>query len=124
MNTHDRYELPPLPDDDIAQRMTETEVRSLLKRYGEQCARAAIEADRKERHLKDQHKNIKGYRDLSESEIQAMNEGKALAEQVGAWIEKLHADPSLDQRSVDLAKTNLQQGFMWGIRSIAQPTTF
>lgn len=36
--------LPPLPNDDIAQRMTETEVRSLLKRYGQQCATAAIEA--------------------------------------------------------------------------------
>lgn len=41
--------LPPLPDDLIAQRMTETEVRSLLKRYGEQCAIAAIEADRQQR---------------------------------------------------------------------------
>ena len=40
--------LPPLPDDLIAHRMTETEVRSLLKRYGERCATAAIEADRKE----------------------------------------------------------------------------
>lgn len=42
--------LPPLPDDLIAHRMTETEVRSLLKRYGERCATAAIEADRQSRN--------------------------------------------------------------------------
>jgi hypothetical protein len=29
-----------------------------------------------------------------------------------------------DKRSVALATTNLQQGFMWAIRSIAKPTTF
>lgn len=42
-------ELPPLPNDNIAQRMTEIEVRSLLKRYGERCATAAVEADRQAR---------------------------------------------------------------------------
>ena len=74
--------------------------------------------------MDNQHKHIKGYRDLSQSEIDMMNEGKALAEQVGVWIEKLQADTSLDQRSIALGKTNLQQGFMWSIRGIAQPTTF
>ena len=47
-----------------------------------------------------------------------------LAEKVGAWMEKLQADGSLDQRAVALGKTNLQQGFMWAIRGIAKPTTF
>nr|WP_321268241.1 hypothetical protein [Alcaligenes faecalis] len=74
--------------------------------------------------MDNQHKHIKGYRDLSESEIAAMNEGKELAEKVGAWMKKLQADGSLDQRAVALGKTNLQQGFMWVIRGIAQPTTF
>lgn len=74
--------------------------------------------------MDNQHKHIKGYRDLSQAEIDAMNEGKALAEQVGAWIEKLQSDSSLDQRAVALGKTNLQQGFMWAIRAIAQPSSF
>lgn len=74
--------------------------------------------------MDNQHKQIKGYRDLSQAEIDAMNEGKALAEQVAAWIEKLQQDQSLDQRSVALGKTNLQQGFMWAIRGIAQPSIF
>lgn len=41
-----------------------------------------------------QHEKIKGYRTLSENEIALMNEGKALAEQVGAYVEKLKATES------------------------------
>jgi hypothetical protein len=75
--------------------------------------------------MENQHKHIKGYRDLSQAEIDAMNKGKELAAQVGAWIDELQAqDIMLDQRAVALGKTNLQQGFMWAIRGIAQPTSF
>lgn len=74
--------------------------------------------------MKDQHEKITGYRDLSQEEIDLMNEGKALAEQCGAFIEKLESSPDTDKRNVALGKTNLQQGFMWAIRGVAQPTTF
>lgn len=74
--------------------------------------------------MENQHRKISGYRELSQSEIDLMNEGKALASRVGAWIDKLQADGSLDQRCVATGKTNLQQGFMWAIRGVAQPTTF
>ncbi len=74
--------------------------------------------------MKDQHEKITGYRGLSQEEIDAMNEVKALAMQCGAMIDKLTALKSNDQRAVALAKTNLQQGFMWAVRGIAQPTTF
>ena len=74
--------------------------------------------------MENQHKQIKGYRDLSQEEINLMNEGKALAEQCGAFIAKLEANESTDKRNVALGKTNLQQGFMWAIRGVAQPTTF
>ena len=74
--------------------------------------------------MDNQHKKITGYRDLSQAEIDAMNEGKALAAQVGEWIAKCQSNPDFDQRAVALGKTNLQQGFMWAIRGIAQPTTF
>lgn len=85
---------------------------------------------------------ITGYRQLSEAEVALMNEGKALAEQVGAYINKLRgalteedaaADiagtprpvrPTLDQRWISIGATQLQQGFMAVIRGIAQPTTF
>ncbi len=74
--------------------------------------------------MKDQHEKIKGYRDLFQQEIDFMNEGKALAEQVGLYIDKLQALDSTDKRWVATGKTDLQKGFMSAIRSIAQPTTF
>lgn len=74
--------------------------------------------------MKDQHTKIKGYRDLSQVEINLMNEGKDLAEQCRLFIEKLEENSDTDKRNVELGKTNLQQGFMWAIRSVARPTTF
>lgn len=67
---------------------------------------------------------ITGYRNLSEAEIAAMNEGKSLAVTVGEWIARLEADPSTDKRWVAIGKTHLQPGFMAALRGIAQPTTF
>lgn len=86
--------------------------------------------------MDNQHQKIKGYRDLSQEEIDLMNEGKALAELCGAYVAKLrqHTGPthtddnparlSLDQRWVSIGATDLQRGFMSLIRGIAQPTTF
>jgi hypothetical protein len=74
--------------------------------------------------MKDQHEKIKGYRDLTQEEIDLMNEGKALAEKCGEYISKLESMGDTDKRLVEIGKTNLQQGFMWSIRSVARPTTF
>lgn len=74
--------------------------------------------------MDNQHQKIQGHRDLSQEEIDLMNEGKALAQQCGDFIAKLEAIESTDKRNVALGKTNLQQGFMWAIRAVAQPTTF
>ncbi|MBN49982.1 MAG: hypothetical protein CMN85_10605 [Spongiibacteraceae bacterium] len=74
--------------------------------------------------MDNQHKKIKGYRDLTQEEIDLMNEGKALAEQCGNFIAKLEANDTTDKRSVALGKTSLQQGFMWAIRGVAKPSTF
>ena len=71
------------------------------------------------------------YRQLSEAEVALMNEGNALAEQCGAYIERLkqtrepvEGGQPLDQRWIAIGATQLQQGFMAVIRGIAQPTTF
>lgn len=74
--------------------------------------------------MDNQHKKIKGYRDLSQEEIDLMNEGKELSQKVGDFISKLEANESLDKRWVAIGKTDLQKGFMAAIRSIAQPTSF
>ena len=74
--------------------------------------------------MKDQHKHIKGYRDLSPEEIELMNEGKILAEQVGEYITRLEAKESVDPCWLTMGKMDLQKGFMSVIRSIAKPTSF
>ena len=83
---------------------------------------------------------VTGYRQLSESEVALMNEGKALAEQCGAYIAKLRGhydtkgtpaqfdvkreEPPLDQRWISIGATDLQTGLMALTRAVAQPTTF
>lgn len=83
---------------------------------------------------------ITGYRNLSQAELDLINEGKALAEQVGAYVAKLRSHPGvvdtlgigvgfdgvlrLDQRWVSIGATHLQEGFMALTRGIAQPSTF
>ena len=74
--------------------------------------------------MDNQHKKISGYRDLSQAEIDAMNDVKAEASRVGILIEELEQNDKLDQRWVSIAKEDLQKGFMAAVRSIAQPTTF
>ena len=88
--------------------------------------------------MENQHKLIRGYRDLSADEIALMNEAKELAEQVRSLVERVaqllptplaegDGPPSVTTdpgRAISIARTELQTGFMWLIRSIARPTTF
>lgn len=75
--------------------------------------------------VENQHKQIKGYRDLSVEEIADMNEAKGLAESVGDLCKKFEMErPNVDKRWLAIAKTDLQKGFMALVRSIARPETF
>lgn len=67
---------------------------------------------------------IKGYRDLSQAEIDLMNNLKDLAVEVGKWVDVILDDPSTDKRWANIAKTDLQKGFMSLIRAVARPETF
>jgi hypothetical protein len=95
--------------------------------------------------MDNQHKLIKGYRDLSQEEIDLMNEIKAKGEEVGNLVDKVYqsihewymkdiekdfqgtvafndkADPS---DWAYQAKQDLQVGFMKLVRAVAKPTTF
>ena len=77
--------------------------------------------------MDNQHKHITGYRDLSKEEIDLMNEVKTKGAQVGELVKKLQAlsenDPEAG-RWVEIAKMDLQKGFMALTRSIAKPTFF
>ena len=74
--------------------------------------------------MENQHRKIAGYRELSQQEIDAMNAVKAKAEEVGLQLDALRDMPGIDQRALAIAKTELQTGFMWAVRAIAQPNGF
>jgi hypothetical protein len=76
--------------------------------------------------MDNQHRMIKGYRELSEEEIALMN----VIKEHGAALERLHnlvamaAQTEDSVRWVAIGRTQLQQGLMAFTRSIAQPTFF
>lgn len=99
--------------------------------------------------MENQHQKIKGYRELSQEEINLMNEIKAIGAELGSLVERLyeHAQEQVSQANahgassgdftefqrltdaephhwVATGATNLQLGLMALTRSVAQPTTF
>jgi hypothetical protein len=74
--------------------------------------------------MDNQHKKIKGYRDLSQQEIDAMNKIKMHGEQLGLLMAELVLIPNIDQRWLAMAEEELQKGIMFAVRAVAQPTTF
>ena len=99
--------------------------------------------------MENQHSKIKGYRELSQEEIDLMNEIKAIGTELGSLVERLyeHAQSQIeaahnlstdtgDSTELDRLReaeplhwvatgvTNAQLGLMALTRSVAQPTTF
>jgi len=74
--------------------------------------------------MENQHRQIKGYRDLDEIEISAMNVVKEMANSVGGLTDAMSANPNVDKRWLAIAVTDLQKGFMALTRSIAKPDFF
>ena len=75
--------------------------------------------------MNNQHKKIKGYRDLTQAEINDMNSAKEMGERLKELVDKAKSQgDALDQRWLAIAETHLQQGIMALVRSIAQPGSF
>lgn len=74
--------------------------------------------------MENQHRQIKGYRELNEAEIAAMNEIKTKGAELGELVAKLRATEGLDQRWVSIGATDFQTGLMALTRAVAQPTFF
>ena len=86
--------------------------------------------------MENQHKLIKGYRDLSKEEVELMNRIKAHGDETAKLLHELRAMRSEDKidlrgdmlsesyRCLALAKTNLQTGQMWLVRAVALPESF
>lgn len=89
--------------------------------------------------MENQHRQIKGYRELSQAEIDLMNEVKGAGEQLDQIIDKCRAVDVVEGKTGDrehddvlneaarwrsIAKTHLQQGLMALTRSVAKPGFF
>lgn len=85
--------------------------------------------------MDNQHRQIKGYRDLSQEEIDLMNTikslGRVIEERVDAvqernriGIDQGHEDAKEAARWVAIARTHLQQGLMALTRAVAKPDFF
>ena len=74
--------------------------------------------------MDNQHRQIKGYRELTQEEIDLMNEIKQQGVALGELAAKLRATEGLDQRWVSIGATDLQTGLMALTRAVAQPTFF
>lgn len=68
--------------------------------------------------------DVKGYTPLSEAQKALANEGKELEEHYLRWLDRVAVQSAvpIDLRSHALAKTHIQTGAMWAIRSIFQPS--
>jgi hypothetical protein len=95
--------------------------------------------------MDNQHRKISGYRELTQADIDLMNEIKAAGTRLEALLHKIdlyvgaqyEATPDGDddedserlalsqpRRWLSIARTNLQQGLMAATRAVAQPTFF
>lgn len=74
--------------------------------------------------MENQHRLIRGYRELSQVEIDLVNAIKHKGAELGELVAHLRAWPALDQRWVSIGATDLQQGLMALTRAVAQPDSF
>ncbi len=75
--------------------------------------------------MENQHRKIKGYRELSQTEIDLMNEVKEKAAEVGELVAKMEGNLAvIDLGWLTEGKTDLQKGFMSLTRAIAKPGFF
>ena len=94
--------------------------------------------------MENQHRKITGYRELSQKEIDLMNEIKALGPQIEGVLIKIreHISAQCTEGDIDdetvidrhdnaeprrfeaLAQTSLQTGLMYATRAVAQPEFF
>ena len=64
---------------------------------------------------------VTGYREQRAEDIDLVNEIKELENAIGRKLALLAQRKDTDPRMLALGRTNLQQGFMWVVRSVFQP---
>lgn len=73
--------------------------------------------------MKDQHKQIKTYRDLTQSEIDSMNSVKALEADIADLLRQLAEIPGVNGRDLALARTHFEDGCIRAVRAVARPVS-
>jgi hypothetical protein len=74
--------------------------------------------------MENQHRQIKGYRELNETEIAYMNQIKELGVTLGKVVDAMEKIPDVDFRWLAIGRTDLQTGLMALTRAVAKPTFF
>jgi hypothetical protein len=74
--------------------------------------------------MENQHRLITGYRELSQEEIDLMNDIKQVGQTLEALTQRLLDTDSTDKRWVSIGRTDCQTGIMALVRSVAKPTSF
>ena len=74
--------------------------------------------------MENQHRKITGYRELTEQEIDLMNQIKQKGVELGNLVELLRRFSDVDQRWVSVGATDLQTGLMALTRAVAKPSSF
>lgn len=74
--------------------------------------------------MDNQHRQIKGYRELSQNEIDLMNQIKQKGAELDQLVQSLRDTEGLDQRWISIGATDLQTGLMALTRGVAKPTFF
>lgn len=73
--------------------------------------------------MENQHRKITGYRELTQDEIDRMNQVKEQGKELRKLIDSLR-NFDADQRWVSIGATHFQEGLMALTRSIAKPEFF
>lgn len=73
--------------------------------------------------MDNQHRKIKGYRELDEGDIERMNLVKAQGQALEELIDMVE-DAGGDKRWAAIARTQLQQGLMALTRAVTKPDFF
>lgn len=71
--------------------------------------------------MDNQHREIKGYRELDSVEVNKINGIKELEKDVLEIVAQVYDWDSTDKRWANIAKTHVEEGFMALVRSIAKP---
>lgn len=80
--------------------------------------------EKEEQKMDNQHRLIKGERDLGQEEIDLINQIRTTAGVVGLLVDEVQAFDGVDQRWKSIATTDLQKGFMALERAVKKQETF